>query len=168
MIPFKGLKDGLYEYTFEISKKFFEHYDQSEIQEGLLQAKVSLDKNPQFLELTFQINGYVNIMCDRCLDFFDLYTESRNTMYFRFGEESIEISDDVIVLSEGETEINVAQYIYEFIHLSLPYKRIHPDKNGKSKCDPQMINKLDLLQSKDLNIKSDPRWDKLKDIIEKN
>jgi uncharacterized metal-binding protein YceD (DUF177 family) len=61
--------------------------------------------------------------------------------------------------------------MYEYIVLSLPVQRIHPDdENGRSGCDPDMLEKLKALTAKELNLENqaDPRWDALKGIIEKN
>jgi uncharacterized metal-binding protein YceD (DUF177 family) len=123
---------------------------------------IDLIKNPRFLELNFRLNGKVQVLCDRCLDLFDLAIEYEDTLYFRFGEESYEQSESVIILSPKEYEIETAQYLYEFVHLSLPYQRIHPDKNGETGCNKTMLDKLDNLQIDDQ--KTDPRWDQLKNI----
>ena len=165
-IPFTGLKDGKHAFNFVIDDRFFEAFEGSEVKEGLVDAGIDLVKNPRFIELHFNLKGKVKVMCDRCLDMFDLAVEYSETLYFRFGEESYEQSENVIILSPKEYEIELAQYLYEFVHLALPYKRIHPDENGKPGCNQRMIEKLNELgiEKKD----TDPRWDRLKDISDKN
>jgi len=57
--------------------------------------------------------------------------------------------------------------LYEFIHLALPIRRVHPlDKNGKVDCNPEMIKKLNkLLITEEKQNNTDSRWDKLKKLI---
>ena len=44
----------------------------------------------------------------------------------KFGDEFNDENEEYIVLPHGEFQVNVAQYIYEMIVLSIPAKRIHP------------------------------------------
>ena len=166
MIPFTGLKDGNHTFNFVIDDKFFESFDESEVKSGNLDVQIDLIKNPRFLELHFKLNGEVQVTCDRCLEVFNMAVSHEDTLYFRFGEESYEQSENVIILSPKEYEVETAQYLYEFVHLSLPYQKIHPEKNGKSGCNKSMIEKLDKLKTEEK--KTDPRWDQLKNISDKN
>jgi uncharacterized protein len=164
-IPFKGLRDGQHSFRFDIDRTFFDAFDSSEIHAGSLIAEISLNKEPQLLEMDFFIHGTVEVSCDRCLDIFELPVQYKGRLFFKFGIESLELTDEIIILATGQTEINIAQYLYEFIHLSLPYTKVHPDINGKSGCDPEMIKKLDSLTVKESGKKEhDSRWDKLKEI----
>jgi uncharacterized protein len=168
-ICFGGLADGKHNFMFDIDKTFFDLFDLSEIKIGKLTAEVNLIKEPQVIEMEFFINGMVNVICDRCLDQFDLPVQYRGQLFFKFGKIPHEVSDEIIILSTGQTEINIAQYLYEFIHLSLPYRKIHPDIDGKSGCNPDMIKKLDsLIVKRPGNEKYDVRWDKLNEITHKN
>ena len=64
----------------------------------------------------------------------------------RFSETRDECDGEVMWVSPAETEINLAQYIYESICLSLPYQRVHPtDENGKSGCDPDMLARFKIV-----------------------
>ena len=84
---------------------------------------------------------------DRCLGEFDQPVENHARVIIKFGEEEEE-SDEIIVIPESETQINVAQLIYEFIALAVPIRHVHPDdENGNSTCDPNMIKKLEELRS---------------------
>ena len=70
------------------------------------------------------------------------------------------------MISEGTYEINVAQYFYEMIVLSMPQKRVHPGiKDGSLEND--IVEKLKELEPKEenLNGSQDPRWNKLKDLL---
>ena len=169
LISFGGLDDGKHNFIFDIDKTFFDLFDSSEIKTGKLLAEISLIKEPQLVELRFLINGTVHVTCDRCLDQFDLPVQYKGRLFFKFGKEPREVSDEIIILSSGQTEINIAQYLYEFIHLSLPYSKVHPDIDGKNGCNPEMIKKLNSFIVKEPGKKNhDERWDKLNEISTKN
>jgi uncharacterized metal-binding protein YceD (DUF177 family) len=115
--------------------------------------------------LHFHLSGTVFVTCDRCLDSFPLDVRHKARLYVRFGEETVEQSDEILILSHSENEIRLEQYFYEFSHLALPYQKIHPEINGQSGCNPEMTEKLGAHSTRDSkNKKTDPRWDKLKEI----
>ncbi|MCK4464644.1 MAG: DUF177 domain-containing protein [Bacteroidales bacterium] len=166
VIPIKGLGLGKHEFNFKIDSRFFEYFENSEIKEGNLSGKVTVNKKPLVIELHFNIQGEVNITCDRCLEYFNFPVQYTGTVFAKFGEDSEELTDDMIFLSPKDHEINISQFFYDFICLSLPYKRIHPNgKNGKSLCNEEMLNKLNKFLIRQENIiDADPRWAPLKKI----
>ncbi len=165
VVPIYGLKEGRHEYEFEADAQFFEYFENADIAGGELSIRLTLDKKVQFLQLEFHISGAIRTTCDRCLDEFDFPVEIDEELYVRFGEESGEISDNVVIIPKEESRLNIAQYIYEFTALTLPVKKMHPmDANGNSECNVEMIRKLNEHIS---NRKgdSDPRWDALKNLM---
>jgi len=162
LIPFKNLSLGVHTYRFTIENWFFEKFDYSEIKKGKIEIKLLLEKQTKMLILNFLIDGFVNIMCDRCLEYFDYPIKGKNELIVKLGGETYEETEQVLTLSEYEHQIDISQYIYEFICLLLPMKRIHPvDENGISKCNKKMIKKIEELKN---NKKIDHRWDALKKI----
>ncbi len=166
-IPFAGLKEGKHSFEFQISKEFFENYETSVINNGSLIVEVSLEKSQRLLVLDFKIQGEVEVPCDRCLDLFMQPLTYEGKLFVKFGEVHKELAEDVIIMANNEHTINIAQYIYEFIHLSLPYKMVHKDlPNGESACNHDMLNKLNELITDHPSGKSDdPRWRKLKGLL---
>ena len=169
VIQFAGLKEGRHEFEFDVDDSFFEQFESSEIKKGKLAVRVILDKNRQVLEMGFFIQGTVQSICDRCLDELDLPLQYQGKLFFKFGEESYELTDEIIILSSSEYKVDISQYIYEFIHLAIPYRKIHPDINGASGCNSGMIQKLESLTNHETSEKNyNHSWDKLKEIIDKN
>ncbi len=146
-IPFKGLKQGKHELEFEISDRFFSEFEGSEITKGNLMANVLLEKNSTFLKLDVHISGDAEVVCDRCLETFYTPVEYTGNLFVKFSErEAYEEDDDVIFLPPSESELDLKQYLFDWICLSLPVRRIHPDdENGNSLCNPEMLKKLDEL-----------------------
>jgi uncharacterized metal-binding protein YceD (DUF177 family) len=167
-IPFKGLKDGRHDYNFVVENSFFEQFESSEVKRGLVEVQVEMIKHSQFLELQFDINGKITVFCDRCLEPFVTRISHQADLYVRFGKSTLEQSDDLLVLAESENEVRLDQLIYEYIHLALPIQRIHPEIDGTSGCNPEMVEKLNAHNAADTkNAPEDPRWEKLKGLIKK-
>ena len=87
----------------------------------------------------------------------------------KLGESAGEIEDDVVIIGRDDHEIEVGQYLYEFIILALPYQRIHPDDDEEFHLQPGDVENWMLTGYRGkINDQTDPRWDALKGIIEKN
>jgi len=167
-IPISGIKAGHHIFEFEINKSFFDLFEESEIKEGELIAVTELLKSSSHLDLDIKISGEVRIPCDRCLEMFDQPVVSENRLLVKFGNNNEEIDPEIVTIAPDENELDLKQYFYEFIHLSLPIRRIHPDDaNGISTCDPVMLQKLkEHLVEKEKA--EDPRWDELKKLMNNN
>jgi len=167
-IPLAGLKEARYTYEFRIGYDFFEAFEGSEIKRGEFTAVVVLQKCSTHLELDIVINGRAEVVCDRCLDPFFIPVSSANRLFVRQGKEWDEDDPDMITMPLDEHEIDLGQFFYEYIHLALPIKRIHPDDvNGNSTCNPDMIRKLSdhLLHGE---AHANPRWDDLRKLTGNN
>ncbi len=167
-IPLNGLKDGRHIIDFEIGKEFFEQFEESEVKEGSLIANIEIEKRPSHVDLLIRISGDVKVCCDRCLEMFFQIINCENRLLIKFGKKIIDSDPDIISLAADENEVDLKQHLYEFIHLALPIKRMHPDdNNGKSTCDPLMLKKLEELKVEEEN-ENDPRWNELKKLINDN
>jgi uncharacterized protein len=167
-IPVSGIKDGHHIFEFEVDKEFFELFEESEIKEGELTVVTKVNRSATHMELEFEISGKVRICCDRCLERFDHPVKSENRLLVKFGHDRDESDPEIITMSRDEHQLDLNQYIYEFIHLALPIRRIHPDNaEGISTCDPVMLKKLKehLVEEETGN---DPRWDELKKLMNDN
>jgi len=167
-IPLAGLKEARYTYDFKIGDDFFEAFEGSEIQRGELDAVVVLQKSSTHIEFDIVINGRAEVICDRCLDSFYLPLSSVNRLVVKPEREWAEVDPDMITMPLDEHEIDLSHFFYEYIHLALPLKRIHPDDSeGRTTCNPEMIRKLEdhLLSGEE---DSDPRWDELKKLTRNN
>ena len=164
-IPFRGLSEGKHDFEFVADDSFFEHFESSEVKKGLVKIGIELIRHAQFLELSFEISGRVTVICDRCLEPFAMGISSEAMLYVRFGEKTHEQSEEVLILADSSNELDLSQYIYEYVHLALPYQRIHPEFDGVSGCNPEMMKKLEDHTAHENPEATDPRWDKLKGLI---
>ena len=164
ILPLNGLNEGLHDFDFRIESTFFEQFDYSEIQKGKADIKIILSKSQRLITLDISIVGDVEVECDLCLDMFELPFKFKGKLYVKYGIAD-EGNDEIFFIEENASKIDLTQYIYESVYLSLPYKKNHPvESNGKRGCNKTMIEKLnEHITDKEIN--NDPRWDKLKDIL---
>lgn len=163
-IPLKGLKEGNHLYDFKIDSNFFASFEKSEIHEAELKAVASLYKSSSHMELEIKITGSVILVCDRCLDPYNQEISTEDRILIKFGEQWEEVNDEVIIVPFGESEFKLDQLIYEFVHLGLPLKKMHPnDEHGKSTCNPDMLKKLEKHLSHGEG-NGDPRWRELEQL----
>lgn len=169
-IAFKGLKEGNHQFDFEMDDTFFGKFEGSEVKRGSINAKVLLTKQSTLLILNFAVKGTVELLCDRCLDKYNQKVNNKSKLFVKFGQEDEEMSDEIIVIPFDDHQLNVAQFLYEIVVLGLPIKHVHPNKKGKSTCDPEMIKKLDeyLVNEEPVDDEEpvDERWNELKKLLD--
>ena len=154
-IPFSGLKLGSHQFDFEIKDTFFKLFDYSELNSGDLKAKVLLHKKNTLLELVFEIKGMVTLSCDTCTDEYQQNITSSFKQIVKFSDvEEAQDTDEITVLSTNEHTLEIGHSLYEFIHLSLPSKRIHPIE---ADCNQEVLKKLEELAFQEPEV-TDPRW----------
>lgn len=158
-IPFAGLKPGLHHFNFELDETFFEHFAESQIHTSRIFADLALDKKERLLVLNFDISGSFETECDRCGQLFNLPIHGNYSMYVKIGDAREEDRDneEVIWLGEHASMVDITEMLYEFVHLSIPMHRVHPDRpDGTPGCDPAILERLS--KKEDNKNDTDPRW----------
>lgn len=162
IIPFKGLRLGDHTYDWDLDKKFFEEAENPEILACNLHVELLLEKKERMLELNFRIAGTLTVPCDRCLAPLDLPVNIDESYYIKIGLERMEESEEVIIIPETDYQIDLAPLIFDYVSLAVPIKKVHDeDSKGNSKCDQEMLRKLENMNKTET---VDPRWDALKNI----
>ena len=160
-IPFKGLCLGTHQFDFEIGDSFFKNLSYSEIEKGRVVAEVELMMESTMLIFTFSLKGYVDLVCDRCLEHYLQPLEGSFKLIVKFGEEPEEVSDEIVTIPFETAAFDLTHYFYEYIVLLLPLKHVHPDdEEGNSTCNVEMLKQINEHSKKE----ADPRWAALKDI----
>lgn len=160
-IEYVGLSLDNHSFEFEITDKFFTFFEYSQIHCSNVHLTVELQKQERMMILDFTFAGEVEITCDRCSDEFMFPINVTEQLIVKFGSEHTEESDDVVVLADTEYQLDLSEYIYEYIHLALPIKVIHPDdENGNSGCNPEVLRILNSVSVAQEEV--DPRWEALK------
>jgi len=167
-VNFSGLKTGKHEFKFEIDKEFFQLFDtEQEFTNPRIAVDVLLDKHSTFLEFEIKIQGLVELVCDITNENFDHSIENEIKVLVKFGEEYDDSEEDVITIPTNDPAFNVAHLIYENVMLSIPMKKISPDISTE---DLEILNKFSPkeIEEEEKEQQSDPRWDALKNLKNKN
>ena len=181
-LPLKSLPIGTHTYEFLLDDVFFKNIDGEEFQRGKVNVTLILTRSEEkVFKLKFDLQGTIQIPCDRCLDNMDHEVVTEEKMTVRLGEEYSEEGDDTLIIPEQDSLLNIAWFLYEYIALTIPLKHVHP----AGKCNKGMTSKLrkhsvrsndeedmdDIDTGLDFDDDSDtddsatdPRWDALKDL----
>jgi uncharacterized metal-binding protein YceD (DUF177 family) len=166
IIPFGGLKPGEHPFNFEIDKKFFDRFEYSQVRNGHVFADLVLDKQETMLVFSFSLHGEVEVPCDRCNEPLTLQIKGNEELIVKFGADYHEEDELVQIIPEGTKRFDVSPFLYEYIHLLIPARRVHPDDGeGNPTCNPEILNRM---ESQEGSAETDPRWDVLKKLKPKN
>lgn len=134
LIPLNGLAQGRTVRGLRVGKEFFESFDNAEILDAELDVTIETEKSGSYTGIDCRICGNVTVPCDRCLDplVIPLDAEAKLSVKFGAGEDGKEDDDmqddrEIIWLPEDEAELDMAQIIYDYVCLSLPAVRFHPE-----------------------------------------
>ncbi len=170
LIPFVGLKLGKHQFEYQINKTFFDHFEYDDFETATIQVDVVLEKKSLMLELHFKHKGTVYVPCDVTGEMFDLPIEGAVKLVVQFGEEYNDENEEILILPHGEHQLDISQYIYEMIALSVPLKRVHPGVEDGT-LESETLDKLNELRVTEVeeeveeDKEIDPRWDKLKQLL---
>ena len=162
VVPFRGLKLGKHQFKYVVEKAFFETYQYDDFIDSNVEVLLDFNKQGTIFELLFTIKGTVLLNCDVSGEEYNQPVKGTLNLLVKFGDEYNYDNEDILIIPQNEDELDVSQFIYELIILSVPVKRIHPgvlDGTLKSKA----LDKLREMKEKVKTI--DPRWDKLKELI---
>ena len=172
-IDIYGLEDKQYDYDMESGDAFFEELEQDLIEHGQFKTHVVLVKSATMIQLHFHTEGSVELLCDRTLEPFEELIDLDNRIILKFGERNEELTDEIEIINRNTNRINVAKYIFEFIALSIPVKKLHPSlREEVSEDEDSEEDEVILVYSSedkevseengDSEEKIDPRWEALK------
>jgi uncharacterized metal-binding protein YceD (DUF177 family) len=152
-IAFVGLKPGLNEFTYEVDDKFFSAYPGADFTNCQSKIRLILEKNTSFLMLKFEVGGLVDVVCDRCGNTLamDLWDEFK--MVVKLVENPDQMNEtegdpDIYYISRSESHLHVADWIYEFVSLSIPMQRMCGEEDiGGPQCNKEVLAMLKKMQA---------------------
>lgn len=167
-IEIARLQNKDYHYTWIGNDTFFESFAEALVQKGNFEAKMRLRKSDALLQLDFEIQGNLQLVCDRSLDSFLYPFQTQGKQVLQFSDHNEVLDDEFELIAKGTPQINVAQYIYELIMLAVPMKKLHPRYQEKNKeGDIKLVYSSGEKEiQKEKNTEIDPRWAELKKLLE--
>lgn len=170
---------------FDLDDDFFATID-GLIDRGNITTTVDCRSTGTMYKFLIHSEGTIIVPCDRCLADLELRIDTTDELVAKLGDEYSDEGDCVIV-PEAEGVLDLAQFIYEFIALSMPITCTHEP----GKCDDKMMLELSKHQAtrsgqedeesedsnegeatgdtaKDDNVLADSRWAALLKLKENN
>ena len=135
-IDYKGLSVGCHEFDFVIDGLFFQEKEADRIVDAQLNAKVVVEKSGRQMEVSLLIDGTLNVECDRCLDVFEMPLHIEQPFVVKSAGQSCEDDQDVLWLSPEDDSLDLTDYIYDTVCLSLPFQVVHPNPED---CNQDVI-----------------------------
>lgn len=160
-----GLSNKEHHFQYDFGDEFFGKYGSDLVSRGNFHVDLLLDKHETFLEAEFKIKGTAELICDRSLEPFDYPIENRHKIVFKYGEKDEEITHEIIIIHRDTASLEVGQYIYEFIALSVPLKKLHPRfQNEEDEENPEgkIVYSSEAPKENKNGEEIDPRWNILK------
>jgi uncharacterized metal-binding protein YceD (DUF177 family) len=162
-IAFVGLKPGIHEFNYEVTDRFFEQYGEQDFEKVQAAVRLKLEKNNSFMILRFEIGGKADVTCDRCNNELPLQLFDEFTVTVKMVEEpdlmnEQEEDPDVYYISRGESHLDVKDWIYEFVNLSIPMQKTCDFENMDGPyCNPAARELLNGMKPKEES-RENPVW----------
>ncbi len=178
-IDLKNFPSGGKHFCYKVEDDFFEALEvQDVIRGGCVDVTLDVKQTAGVYALKFEFEGEVRVPCDRCLDDVELMIEGDGALRVKLGEEFAD-DGEMVTVPEREQTVNVAWNLYEFIALALPIKHTHEEGGcnaemqgllgnlGVDEVHDEDSDREEIEASEEETQTTDPRWDKLKDILKK-
>ncbi len=167
-IAFVGLKPGIHSFEFEVDDKFFANFGNHDFESCAAKIQLTLDKKNNFMLLSFDIDGWVQTGCDRCGNPLRLQLWEEYKMMIKLVDNPDELNHqeedpDVYYISKGESHLHLADWIHEFVTLSIPMQKRCAEKDmGGPQCNNEVLMKLANMENEASKEHNNPLMQQLK------
>ena len=125
IIPLNGWAAGERKFRFHADTEFFQKFDNTEILDADVNVEIRVTKEGmQKVEAVLHLQGTVTVPCNRCLEPVVIPVEANPSEVLAPGEE--------------EVDWDLSQAVYDYVCLSLPLQRVHPE----GECNPDTVRFL--------------------------
>lgn len=163
-IQLAGLKNGNNRFEYELGDDFFAEMGGEKILGGDVKAVVNIEKAGNQMRADVSVGGVVRTTCDRCLEEMEVEIENDEEFGVRVSSETSYEDEEMITIAEDDGMLQMGERMYEMCVVAMPIVCTH--KEGE--CNAKMIEILEAHSASNNEEKSsDPRWDALKNIINK-
>jgi uncharacterized metal-binding protein YceD (DUF177 family) len=150
-IAFVGLKQGEHHFEYELEESFF--IEKGALIESGIKAivKLQLDKHVGFMMLKFVTDGKAHLNCDRCGNELEASLWDEFNLVVKLVENPAEMNEseedpDIFYIARSESHIELSDWLYEFVILSIPAQNIcKQDENNNSLCNKEVLDKLEAM-----------------------
>ena len=144
IIPLDGWAAGVRELRGCAGIEFFQKFGNTEILDAAVDVDITVGKSGRSIDVDLSLKGEVTTVCDRCLEDLRLPVETSPHFRVKFGaepsegEEESEDGREILYLPASSPELDLGQVIYDYVCLSLPLQKVHPE----GECNPDTVKFL--------------------------
>ena len=154
LIALNGLPAGKTEVRGRLRKEFFAAYGNTEILDADIEVSADVEKIGGRVELDVRLKGNLTVPCDRCLEDLALPVDRTVLLEVKTGSEDREDAGEgereTLFLPQESAELDLSQVVYDYVCLSLPLQRHHPD----GECDKDAVRYIRSAESDDSPVQS--------------
>ena len=161
-VNIQSIEDDLVEYDAELDNSFIDH-EIKMYYVNPIRTHVILDKFGKDFRVDIEIETLATYTCDRCLAEFTNHFEAQQRQLFHVGDNEIADSEDIMLLPESATEIDLSPFLMEMVLLNHPIKMICKEE-CKGLCSGCGVN-LNTEPCRCSGDTIDPRWEELRKLI---
>ena len=137
-VELASLREGHYEQDFVCDTQFFKNMENTDVLNSDVAVHLDLTNKNGLYDLAFTCKGKLQIPCDRCLDPIDHEVDTTYHITVEYGDSYNDASDDLLIIPNSDTYLNVAYMLYDTILLTIPLRHVHP----LGKCNRAMAAAL--------------------------
>ena len=119
IVTLDSLNLGEHVFDFQLNNDYFSTIEDSEVLGGEAQVHAQLNLRERDFDLTVEVQGQVQVTCDRCLDAMDV---------------EVDAYEDEWDWDEEPKKVDLSWLAYELIVVNLPLVHSHQDGG----CNPEM------------------------------
>ena len=166
-VPLRGLSNGSHTFEYQADGEFFHTFGSEIVKDAICAISVVVTKSRDFVKLDCTITGTVTVECDRCLDDLQIPIEVVRGLLIKYGseEEEADVStgdDDVMMVEETAAQLDLSQFVYDYVCLALPLQMVHPE----GECNPLMTAYLAKETDGEVSVECNMPFSGLKDLLD--
>ena len=129
IIDLQRLPVGSHSFDFQLDNAFFEALEKSEILNGTVACKATLNLREEDYQLSLAVHGTVFVVCDRCLDPMPLDINDEQDIWSdELEEENTSFHQSI------NPSLDLSWLAYEIVSINIPI--VHSHQPGE--CNQQM------------------------------
>lgn len=137
-VQLASLTEGHHEQDFAIDSEFFKNMENTDVHAADVKVHMDLEKRGDAYDCAFHCTGKLQVPCDRCLEPLDIDVDTVYHIIVKYGDEYDDASDDILIIPQQNTSLNVAYMLYDTLLLTIPIRHVHP----AGKCNRAMAEVL--------------------------
>ena len=131
IVDLKRLPIGTHSFDIQLDDDFFASLEKSEILNGTVSSKVTLNLREEDFQLSIAVHGTVFVVCDRCLDPMPIEINDEQEI---FSEDEVVPDETGKTLDGKGTSLDLSWLAYEIVTVNIPL--VHCHQPGE--CNKQM------------------------------